>query len=321
MKSTFSSGRKEVQTSRNVNIDFSSESSALTVEKTSAGAVIASESMEKQLDSMDSTVCIDYNVKSSEEETVCAEVIHAAYGTCGSRWASTSVKTQPTTSTNNHNQHLHLNHSQPSTTLQPRPSDGTTTSLAASNKLKSRGYFATYLKGQQNISNDFEPELLEKDRSIRKSLSRLLFKKGGAARSGQKTGPTSRSSICESTTSCNSSFCSKAGAVPISRSAIAYQLLERINSREQQQQNIQDFDEDDEDEEVEEGLEEGEDGQDCNHFCNSNSSNSSSQEDSSSSPLSLRSLSLPNAYRSNFILRENSDIYTAPHLCRGQQQA
>lgn len=316
---TSSSGRKEVQTSRNVNIDFSAESSAIA--KTSA--VIASESSEKQLDSMDSTVCLDFNVKSSEEETVCAEVIHAAYGTAfGSRWASTSAgaKTsqQPITKAAiNHNHHA----SQPSSTLQPRPSDGTASTLATSTKVKSKGrYFATYLKVQQQ--NENEPELLEKDRSIRKSLSRLLFRRGGVAGS-QKTGlacPTSRNSISESTTSCNSSFCSKAGAAPISRSAIAHQLLERINNNVQHQQKIQDFDEDEEDEEEVEGcLEEGDDNKGCNRFCNSNSSNSS-QDDSSSSPLSLRSLSLPTAYRSNFILRENMDIYTTPHLCRGQPQ-
>ena len=101
-------------------------------------------------------------------------------------------------------------------------------------------------------------------------------------------------------------------------------MLERINSRERGEEVYEgeSFEEDGEEEE-EEGEEENLEEDLEEDVCSQSSSLDCCT--SSSPPIGAPSfcspLLLPTAYRSNFILRENSDIYTgtSAHLCSSRQ--
>ncbi len=288
-------------------------------------------------DSLDSTVCLDFNVKSSEEELVRAEVIH-----CDTAASATTIRDCWTLQQQSGPPPLQPPPNFNRTPRQPRPLTITTATTAAPTKAvqcPSKGV----QQQKQKLLKFPEPEL-EDHRSIRKSLSRLLFRRGDG--NGGPKNRTTTTTICDSsnsnsssseskpsckfssnTSSNSSSFCSKQAstAAPISRSAIAWQLLERINSRERGEEVYEgeSFEEDGEEEEEEEGEEENLEEDLEEDVCSQSSSLDCCS--SSSPPIGAPSfcspLLLPTAYRANFILRENSNIYTgtSAHLCSSRQ--
>ena len=185
-------------------------------------------------------ICMDnYNMKSSEEETIFAPVIHSNSNYARGMLGKTGINTKQQIDQNNSSTY--------SESFVANRSNGNL-HTNQTDHFKASKYFS-YIMAKENDLDTFSC----RNRSMRKSISKKF--KVNHLKLNKK--------IAKS----NDSICSTQYFAPISRSAIASNQLEQLN------------------------------------LSADLSISSASGNDS------IKSFSLPNAFRSNFILRKNNDIY------------